>query len=88
MPLELQPKLLLFLQNQRFYPVGSEEQRTVDVRLIAATNQNLNNAMAEGNFRQDLYYRLNVFELELLPLRKRPGEIPVMVAQVPLRGIV
>lgn len=78
MPLELQPKLLLFLQNQRFYPVGSEEQRTVDVRLIAATNQNLNNAMAEGNFRQDLYYRLNVFELELLPLRKRPGEIPVM----------
>lgn len=78
MPLELQPKLLLFLQNQRFYPVGSEEQRTVDVRLIAATNQNLHTAMAEGNFRQDLYYRLNVFELELLPLRERPGEIPVM----------
>ena len=81
MPLELQPKLLLFLQNQRFYPVGSEEQRTVDVRLIAATNQNLHTAMAEGNFRQDLYYRLNVFELELLPLRERPGEIPVMALQ-------
>ena len=78
MPLELQPKLLLFLQNQRFYPIGSEEQRTVDVRLIAATNQNLHTAMAKGNFRQDLYYRLNVFELELLPLRERPGEIPVM----------
>lgn len=78
MPLELQPKLLLFLQNQRFYPVGSEEQRAVDVRLIAATNQDLHSAIAEGKFRQDLYYRLNVFELELLPLRKRPNEIPVI----------
>ncbi|MGB0744647.1 MAG: sigma 54-interacting transcriptional regulator, partial [Opitutales bacterium] len=68
----------LFLQNQRFYAVGGSEATQVDVRFIAATNQELNQAMAEGNFRQDLYYRLNVFELELPPLRERPGDIPVL----------
>lgn len=76
MPLELQPKLLLFLQNQSFYPVGGREKRKVNVRLIAATNQGLKQAMLEGRFRQDLYYRLNVFEIEMPPLRERREEIP------------
>ena len=78
---ELQPKLLLFLQNQRFYPVGSAEQREVNVRLVAATNQDLNEAIGEGRFRRDLYYRLNVFELELPPLRQRSGDIAVLALQ-------
>lgn len=81
MPIGLQPKLLLFLQNQRFYPVGSAEQRSVDVRLIAATNQDLAAAIADGRFRRDLYYRLNVFEVELPPLRQRASEIPVLALQ-------
>lgn len=76
MPLELQPKLLLFLQNQTYYPVGGREKKKVNVRLVAATNQGLKQAMLKGRFREDLYYRLNVFEIEMPPLRERREEIP------------
>lgn len=78
MPPDLQPKLLLFLQNQSFYPVGGTDRKQVNVRLIAATNQDLEDAIEEGRFRRDLYYRLNVFELELPALRERRSEIPVL----------
>ena len=71
MPMELQPKLLLFLQNQRFFPVGSTEAVEVNVRLMAATNQELQVAIQNKLFRQDLYFRLNVFEVELPALRER-----------------
>lgn len=81
MPLELQPKLLLFLQDQRFYPVGGTEPVDVDVRLISATNQKLKESMLAKRFRQDLYYRLNVFEIELPSLRERPESIPVLALQ-------
>ncbi|MGZ0655029.1 sigma-54 interaction domain-containing protein [Coraliomargarita sp. W4R72] len=81
MPLELQPKLLLFLQNQRFYPVGSTEAVEVNVRLIAATNQELKEAMRAKQFRQDLYFRLNVFEIELPALCERREMIPILAVQ-------
>ena len=81
MPLELQPKLLLFLQNQRFFPLGSTEAVEVNVRLIAATNQELKEAMRAKQFRQDLYFRLNVFEIELPALRARREMIPVLAVQ-------
>ncbi|MDQ8193804.1 sigma-54 dependent transcriptional regulator [Coraliomargarita sp. SDUM461004] len=81
MPLELQPKLLLFLQNQRFFPVGSTEAVEVDVRLMAATNQELKAAMRANKFRQDLYFRLNVFEVELPPLKERRDMIPVLAVK-------
>jgi transcriptional regulator with PAS, ATPase and Fis domain len=81
MPLELQPKLLLFLQNQRFFPVGSTEAVEVDVRLMAATNQELKEALRMKQFRQDLYFRLNVFEIELPPLRERREMIPILAVK-------
>lgn len=81
MPAALQPKLLLFLENQRFYPVGGAEQKSVNVRLIAATNQNLRDAMKAGDFRSDLYHRLNVFEVPMLSLRERKQEIPVLALE-------
>jgi transcriptional regulator with PAS, ATPase and Fis domain len=81
MPMELQPKLLLFLQNQRFFPVGSTEAVEVNVRLMAATNQELQEAIQNKLFRQDLYFRLNVFEVELPALRERREMIPVLALQ-------
>jgi transcriptional regulator with PAS, ATPase and Fis domain len=81
MPPDLQPKLLLFLQSQRFYSVGSTEPCEVNVRLIAATNEDLKQAMLEKRFRQDLYFRLNVFELQLPSLVERAEDIPVLAVQ-------
>ena len=79
MPLELQSKLLRVLQEGEFERVGGAETIRVDVRLVAATNRNLEEMVAAGKFRADLYYRLNVFPINNLPLRDRPEDIPVLV---------
>ena len=78
-PLDLQPKLLRFLENHEIHPLGEPHPIKVDVRVIAATNANLDHLVAQGRFREDLYYRLNVVRLRLPPLRERREEIPALV---------
>ena len=85
MGLEAQTKLLRFLQEGEVYRVGGREPIRVSCRIIAATNRNLEDQIKLGRFREDLYYRLNTFCLHVLPLRKRPEDVPLLVGEF-LRG--
>ncbi|MGD2075515.1 MAG: sigma 54-interacting transcriptional regulator [Gammaproteobacteria bacterium] len=79
LPMHLQPKLLKAIEDQSFQMVGSDRNVTVDVRIIAASNQNLRKLVDEGSFRGDLYYRLAVIPMEIPALRDRPGDIPLLI---------
>jgi DNA-binding NtrC family response regulator len=81
MPMEVQVKLLRVLQDGAFEPIGTNTPIKVDVRLISASNRDLKVMVAEGRFRQDLYYRIKVFELPLPPLRQRLVDLPILVEQ-------
>ncbi len=79
LPLAFQPKLLRAIQERHVRPVGSAEQVAVDVRIVCATNRNLQQEVAEGRFRDDLFYRLDVVRITVPPLRDRPGDVDLLV---------
>src|SRR5207247_11235244 len=79
-PPELQSKLLRVLQEKQYERVGEETTRTVNVRILAASNRDLKAEVAAGRFRRDLYYRLNVFAIEVAPLRQHKDDIPLLAA--------
>ncbi len=85
MPPDMQVKLLRVLQDRTFERVGSNKSLTADVRIIAATNADLEEGIAEGRFRKDLYFRLNVFPVELPPLRDRVDDLPLLINDLTTR---
>ena len=82
LPANLQPKLLRFLQDKEYERVGDPATRKADVRIIAATNRDLDKAVKEGRFREDLFYRLNVIQIEIPPLRERPEDVAVLAERL------
>jgi transcriptional regulator with PAS, ATPase and Fis domain len=78
-PQHLQVKLLRALEAKEILPIGSTTPRRIDIRVLAATNRNLNKEVDEGRFREDLYYRLNIMEIHIPPLSERPDDIPLLV---------
>lgn len=82
LPVALQPKLLRVLEDGSMRRVGSHKERRVDVRLVAATNRDLSAEIAEGNFREDLYYRINVLTIELPPLKDREGDLAQLIDRI------
>jgi Nif-specific regulatory protein len=85
MPLSLQSKLLRALQEGEIRPIGATQEKRVNVRIVAATNRNLEKEVAEGRFREDLYYRLKVFPIRVPPLRERREDVPLLAAYFLLR---
>ncbi|MEJ2356337.1 MAG: sigma 54-interacting transcriptional regulator, partial [candidate division WOR-3 bacterium] len=79
LPMELQPKILRAIQEMSFTPLGSTREVEVDVRIVSATNENIERLIADGKFREDLYYRLNVIPIEIPPLRERKEDILPLV---------
>jgi transcriptional regulator with PAS, ATPase and Fis domain len=75
----MQVKLLRVLENGEYIPVGGTKAKTADVRIISATNQNLSAMVRQGAFREDLFYRIHVIDIELPPLRERPEDIPLLI---------
>jgi NtrC-family two-component system response regulator AlgB len=82
LPANLQPKLLHFLQDREYERVGDYTTRKADVRIIAATNRDLDKAVKEGQFREDLFYRLNVIQIEIPPLRERPEDVTILAERL------
>ena len=82
LPLSLQPKLLRFLQDQEYERLGDPSTRKADVRIITATNRDLEGEVKAGRFREDLFYRLNVIQVEIPPLRERPQDLEVLARQL------
>jgi len=81
LPLDMQVKLLRAIQEKAIRPVGTQQEIPIDVRILSATHKNLTQEIEVGNFRQDLYYRINVIEIQVPPLRQRPEDIPLLADQ-------